>query len=85
MGEGKTIKKIKEENDCDDTPATTEIKYENESDSESSSFVDPMTSPKASTALEPVEIKQEVIEESDAENNSMLVILQTKHNSFFFH
>lgn len=81
VGEGKTIKKIKEENDVDGKPTLTEIKNENESDSESSSFVDPMASPKASTSLEQVKIKQEVIDDGETENgptNSVLVILQTE-------
>lgn len=69
VSEGKTIRKIKEENDVDTSQANvTQIKYENESDSESSSFVDPVASPRASTSLDKVEIKQEVIDDSESDN-----------------
>lgn len=75
VSEGKTIKKIKEEVDVD---GKASIKCENESDSESPSFLNPGTSPKTSTSLEQVEIKQEVMDDAESENclsNSMFVFL----------
>lgn len=86
VSEGKSMKKIKEENDVDGKTPTTKIKYENESDSESSLFVDSTTSPKPSTSLDQVEIKQEVMDDAESENypsTSMLVLLQIKKYTSF--
>lgn len=59
------VKKIKEEENVENKPLLPNIKIKcerEESDSESSSFLDPVTSPKQTNKkiLEPVEIKQEI-------------------------
>ncbi|CAH0727045.1 unnamed protein product, partial [Brenthis ino] len=63
------VKKIKEEESVENKPLLPNIKIKcerEESDSESSSFLDPVTSPKQTNKklLEPVEIKQEVSDTS---------------------
>ncbi|XP_047028547.1 nuclear factor related to kappa-B-binding protein isoform X2 [Helicoverpa zea] len=63
----KTVKKGKEESyeSVENKPLLPNIKIKcerEESDSESSSFVDPITSPKSSKKVDQVEIKQEVID-----------------------
>lgn len=59
------VKKIKEEESVENKPLLPNIKIKcerEESDSESSTFLDPVTSPKQTNKkiLEPVEIKQEI-------------------------
>lgn len=70
-----TIKRGKEESfeSVENKPLLPNIKIKcerEESDSESSSFVDPMTSPKSIKRVEQVEIKQEVIEKYPPSNTS---------------